>query len=148
MHGSSSEYSLRPSSGVVVLDNAGRILLIHRADDGTWGLPGGGVEPGETWSQAAVRECKEETGWLVHIVGLFGVYSNPDTQTHIYPDGRRVHFMGVVFRAELVEQVGEPSEESVAVDFFRLDELPEMIFQADVPVIACLSSKEQGPYIQ
>jgi 8-oxo-dGTP diphosphatase len=142
------EYSLRPSSGVVVLDDKGRVLLIHRTDDGTWGLPGGGVEPGETWSQAAIRECQEETGWLVRIVELFGVFSDPKTQAHIYPNGRAVHFMGVVFRAELVEKVGKPSEESVEVDFFWLGDLPEKLFQADVPVLECLSSKEKGPFIR
>lgn len=142
------KYSLRPSSGVVVLDDKGRVLLIHRTDDGTWGLPGGGVESGETWSQAAVRECQEETGWRVRIIELFGVFSDPQTQAHIYPNGRAVHFMGVVFRAELVEKVGEPSDESLEIGFFRLDDLPERLFQADVPVLQCLSSKEQGPFIR
>ena len=56
--------------------------------------------------------------------------------------------MGVVFRAELVEQVGVPSEESLEVDFFQLDDLPGRLFQADVPVLECLSSKEQGPFIR
>lgn len=109
-----SKYSTRPTSGVVVLNDMGQVLLIHRTDDGTWGLPGGGVEPGETWSQAAIRECQEETGWLVRIV----------------------------------EQVGKPGDESVAADFFRLDDLPEMLFQPDVPVLECLASKEQGPLIR
>jgi 8-oxo-dGTP diphosphatase len=148
MNSEHSKYSLRPSSGVVVLDDKDRVLLIHRSDDGTWGLPGGGVEPGETWSQAAIRECKEETGWLVRIVELFGVFSDPETQAHIYPNGRAVQFMGVVFRAELVEQVGKPSEESLAVDFFQLENLPAKLFKADVPVLECLSTKEQGPFIR
>jgi len=142
-----SKYALRPSSGVVVFDDRGRVLLVHRADDGTWGLPGGGVEVGETWSQAAVRECQEETGWLVRIVGLFGVFSDPKTQTHIYPNGRAVHFMGVIFRAELVELVGEPDDESVQVEFFPIDDLPENLFPADAPALEHLSSKEEGPFI-
>ena len=39
---------MRTVCGVVALDPAGLVLLVRRADDGSWGLPGGGVEPGET----------------------------------------------------------------------------------------------------
>lgn len=130
------------------MDDERRVLLIHRADDGTWGLPGGGVEPGESWSQAAVRECLEETGWRVRITGLFGVYSDPKTQSHIYSNGRRVQFLGVVFRAELMERVGDPGEESSEVGFFQLDDLPKPIFLPDRPVIEGLYSPGQSPFIR
>ena len=52
---------------VVLRDRAGRILLFRavlasRADSHWWELPGGGIEPGETYQQAAIREIREETG--------------------------------------------------------------------------------------
>lgn len=147
MKDSKSEYSLSCTAGVVARDDLGRVLLIQRADDLTWGLPGGHVEAGETWSQAAVRECREETAWLVRIVGIFGVYSNPKTQLHIYPNGHRAHFMSVVFSAEIIEKIGEPSDESAAVAFFSLDDLPRSIFQADSPVIQALAARSSGPFI-
>jgi len=47
---------------VVAFDHSGRVLLVERRADGTWELPTGGVEPGETPLTAASREFFEETG--------------------------------------------------------------------------------------
>ena len=75
-------FDIRVVAGVVACDNSGEVLLLRRSDEGTWGLPGGGVEPGETWQGAAERECVEETGWTVRVTGLFGIYSDPQSQRH------------------------------------------------------------------
>lgn len=59
-----------------------RVLLLQRADSGTWGLPGGGTEDGETPYQTAVREVLEETGHtldpLAGQVTQIAVVDNPD----------------------------------------------------------------------
>ena len=56
----------RPTSRLVILDDADRILLFRAtteaAPDPFWLTPGGGVDPGETHEQAAHRELFEETG--------------------------------------------------------------------------------------
>ena len=58
-----------------LFDNEERILLQLRADDGTWGLPGGYVAPNESPAETAVRETLEETGLSVDVRQLVGVYT-------------------------------------------------------------------------
>lgn len=66
-----------PRVGVdaVVYDDDGKILFIRRSDDECWGFPGGGLEVWESPQECAVREASEETGLVVEIAGLLGVWS-------------------------------------------------------------------------
>lgn len=50
------------SSGGVVLNHEGQVLILRRKQEGTWVLPKGKMEPGETLIQTALREVQEETG--------------------------------------------------------------------------------------
>lgn len=64
----SADGPLVPCVGGVVLDDAGRLLLIrrgHAPSAGLWSVPGGRVEPGETPAAAVEREVLEETGLRV-----------------------------------------------------------------------------------
>jgi 8-oxo-dGTP pyrophosphatase MutT (NUDIX family) len=56
---------------------AEKVLLVQRADNGRWAIPGGYMEPGETPGEAAAREVWEETGLTVSVGQLAAVYSNP-----------------------------------------------------------------------
>jgi ADP-ribose pyrophosphatase YjhB (NUDIX family) len=58
----------RPAVGAVIFDDDGRVLLVRRGKPpgyGTWTLPGGRVEPGESRETAVEREVLEETGLTV-----------------------------------------------------------------------------------
>lgn len=119
------------------------ILLMRRADNGHWGLPGGFVELGESVADAARREVVEETGWSIEVGRLIGVYSDPATQVVDYSSadgveavatgqpevgtGRgRVQIVNLCFRARAVAQ-GEPTtpDETLEMGFFPADALPE-----------------------
>lgn len=69
--------SIVPSVNVVVVNDADEILLIRRSDNGNWALPGGGIDLGESLTQAAIRETREETGIRCEVTGLAGIYTNP-----------------------------------------------------------------------
>ncbi|MGP6175509.1 NUDIX hydrolase [Corynebacterium sp. A21] len=64
------------SAATVTLDPEGWVLLIQRQDNGAWDLPGGVVELGEQPTEAAIRETSEETGFLVELGPLTGVYTH------------------------------------------------------------------------
>lgn len=78
--------TLVPAVSAIVVDRSGRILLQRRGDNGMWAPPGGGMELGESVTQCAIRETLEETGIAVRVVGMVGVYSDPDHRA-AYPDG-------------------------------------------------------------
>jgi 8-oxo-dGTP diphosphatase len=66
----------RRSARLLIIEPAGRVLLFRfvfrkgaLAGEDYWATPGGGVEEGETFEQAAIRELREETGIRVESVG-------------------------------------------------------------------------------
>ncbi len=117
---------LRLAVTALVLDDQGRVLLQQRADNGHWGLPGGGVEPGESLVQALAREVREETGYEVEVVRLVGVYSDPTLRQYTrYPDGELVHYVSCTFECRVVAGAPALCDETLALAWHRPDALPE-----------------------
>jgi ADP-ribose pyrophosphatase YjhB (NUDIX family) len=81
--------SMTPTAFAVTRDHRGWVLLVRRADNGNWELPGGRIELGESAAAATVREVAEESGVEIAIDGLAGVYSDPEHLMH-YPDDGEV----------------------------------------------------------
>jgi 8-oxo-dGTP diphosphatase len=74
--------------GGITFDDQGRLLLIRRANDpgaGLWSLPGGRVEPGESDTEAVIREMAEETGLDVIPGTLIGTVTRGTYEIHDYP---------------------------------------------------------------
>lgn len=60
----------------IVINPAGQILVIQRADNGQWHPPGGVLELDETFEHGVIREVEEESGVRVRVDRLTGVYKN------------------------------------------------------------------------
>ena len=87
--------------GAVIVDRGGRVLLVRRRRPpgvGTWSLPGGRVEAGETPEEAVVREAREETGVATRVVCGLGVVTL-EREGFVYA----IHEHLLVPRAEGVE---------------------------------------------
>ena len=65
-----------PKVFVAVTDKRRRVL-IHQRPNGSWSLPGGAVEPGETLARTAIRETREEVGVTVTDVSITAVVTDP-----------------------------------------------------------------------
>ena len=94
----------------VVVNPAGRILVIRRADNGEWQIPGGVLEHGETLESGVRREIWEETGITVEVHSLTGVYH------HVVRD-----VVALVYRCEPIGGRPTPSPESSEVSWLDLD---------------------------
>ena len=80
----------------VIAEN--KILLVKERGDG-WTLPGGWVDPGESPSEAAVRETKEESGYDVKAARLMAIY---DRDRHAHPPCL-FHVYKLIFICNVVE---------------------------------------------
>jgi 8-oxo-dGTP diphosphatase len=109
-----------PVLGVTVIPVLpdGKIVLVHRRDNGKWSLPGGMVDWGEDIPHCTKRELKEETGLdLVKIKRLVGVYSSANRDP-------RLHSISILIEVEVDGkiEVQDTSEISEAKAYKR-DEL-------------------------
>ena len=121
--------SVVPSANVIATDAAGRVLLIRRSDNGNYALPGGGMDLGESMTDTAIRETLEETGWLIEVDGLVGIFSNPGHVLHYTSNDEVRQEFSIVYSARAISQNREPDSEStevVWVDPANLDDVGPM----------------------
>lgn len=113
---------LVPAVSAVVLDPELQVLVHRRTDSDLWALPGGGVEVGESVSQALIREVKEETGLDIVIDQLIGIYSDP-RYVVAYDDGEVRQQFSLCFACRATGGSLAISDESRELRFASVDEL-------------------------
>jgi ADP-ribose pyrophosphatase YjhB (NUDIX family) len=111
--------------------NDPRVLLIRRGQApllGEWSLPGGIVECGETLRDAAAREAREETGLVVEIVDMLGVYERV-----VAGDAGRVqyHYVLIDFLCRPLSGDLKAASDAADVRWFTREELPALDLTAD-----------------
>ena len=102
----------------LVINELGHVLLIQRDDSRSWGLPGGGLDQGETPTEAVTREVEEETGLKTLPVRLVGLYFRQEKEAD------RLMFL---FRCLVRGGTVTPSPESPQVGYIKYEALPSRI---------------------
>jgi ADP-ribose pyrophosphatase YjhB (NUDIX family) len=117
--------SLVPSVNVVVTNKDEDVLLIQRSDNDNWAIPGGAIDLGESLTQAAIRETKEETGITCEVTGIVGIYTDPQHVILYTSNGEARQEFSIVLTAQAVDGAPTPSDESSQVRWVTRDELAE-----------------------
>lgn len=137
---------IRAGCGIMVFNGEGKLLLGLRNDDaskadselheeGTWTMPGGNIEYGETFEEAGIREAKEETGLNIKDLEVICVQTDKNEFAHYVSVGMIAHSY------EGNPKAMEP-DEIIKWDWFSLDCLPENIFSPSKKTIDCYLNKK------
>lgn len=142
---STEPHFLRMASDVCVLrrlDGDLQVLLIRRAKDphkDCWAIPGGRLEADENLEQCALRELEEETGVKVDAVTQFATFSEPDRDP-------RVRTVSACYVAWVEGEVDlKAATDAADADWFSFQDLPELAFDHDQVLEACLSHIQSRP---
>lgn len=100
----------------------GRILLVREVSDGAWTLPGGWADVNETPAESAVREVREESGFLTRAVKLAAIH---DYRRHNRPRHLDSIYK-LFFICEIVGGAAQASLETSEAAFFERDALPSL----------------------
>jgi len=111
-----------PKIGVAaaVFDEHARILLIRRRDNALWAMPGGWADVGESAAEMTAREMREETGLVVTVDRLIGLY---DSYKRGFRHAHQIYH--AVFHCTAIAGTPVQTEETLGVDWFAAGHLPE-----------------------
>ncbi|TBL70880.1 NUDIX domain-containing protein [Paenibacillus thalictri] len=114
-----------PSIRAIIRNAAGEVLFTRRREDGSWALPAGGIELGESIFECLQREVREETGLIAEDATLISVSTGPRFSTvNSYGDA----YQGFEFLYRVDRWSGtitDETDETTGARFFLADNLPE-----------------------
>ena len=119
-----------------VIERDGATLMVRRAVQtgyGLWSMPGGYVDRGEQVESAAAREVREETGLLVEVGQLIGLFSDAGNPVVV-----------AAYAAREIGGVLAPGPESLEVGYFSLEALPPLAFPRDEQIIRSWRRMREG----
>ena len=124
-----------PGIRALIFNGEKELLLQKQRHFGSWALPHGCIDVGESAYDALIREVQEETGLLVSRARPFGLYTDPKYSI-VYPNGDEVQTFTVAF--EVTEWSGVPvidDDEVDELDFFALDKLPDPFYRIHMDTV-------------
>ncbi|WP_026906993.1 NUDIX hydrolase [Paucisalibacillus globulus] len=116
---------IAPGSAIIVINNENELLLQLRSDTHDWGIPGGGMELGDSFEETAIKELYEETGLITNHLEILGVASGKEFY-YKFPHGDEIYNATVIFKALDVTGKINKDQESLELAYFPLDSLPNL----------------------
>ncbi len=101
----------------------GKILLVQEKSDGKWCMPGGWADVGDLPSAMVEREVWEESGFRVKAAKVIAVYDANRVGAELM---QFYHAYKIIFQCTMLGGEARPSNETLAVGFFSLDDLPPL----------------------
>lgn len=114
--------SIRPAAAVAILNSKRELLMLHRKDNKKWTMPGGTLEFGESMTECALREVKEESGLDVKIKDIIGTYTDPNIRV-AYSDGEVRQEFTIVYYGEALNYDVSLDDESSQFQWVPLGEV-------------------------
>lgn len=119
LSGETGYITAKAAVAAALFDDAGRILLVPRADGERWGLPGGWMAPNESPAEAAVRAARVEIGLDIRALQLVDVYARaPSGDDNLHT------LVETVYLCERDGGAPRVAHESLDLRSWRIDDVP------------------------
>ena len=109
-------HNVKKGAGVIIQDEAGKLLMIKNKKDGLWRFPGGNIEPGESYHAGAARELLEETGVTCELTPYCSTYIGYRGEFY-----EALSFRGIV---PVGQKIQLEDDKFTDYEYFSLDALP------------------------